>query len=1707
MNAQEMLAQLAARCGILPGYQDLWGESHACSDAQRRTLLGAMGIEAGSDAALRASLEDLDAREVRAMLAPAMVVGEDPAGLELPAWLPESATGQSLGWRLRLENGETRDGACQPSVTAEAGERRIAGVRYLSHQLRLPVVPGLGYHTLEVQGPAGLVSMRLIVAPERCFLPPALHRGDRLWGFGVQLYALRSRRNWGMGDFTDLRALLQFTRESGGDLVGVNPLHALFPEDPERAAPYGPSSRRDVNVLYLDVEALEDFAEDGQTQRKVKSPEFQARLRALRSAETVDYDAVATIKFQVLEGLYRHFRERHQLAGTGRGLGFESYRRERGRDLRGLALFQALQEHFHREDASVHGWQDWPEGYRNPDAPLVGAFLAEHGERVGFWEYLQWQAELQLGALGARSLELGLGVGIYADLAVGVGQGGAETWLNQRLYTLGAGVGAPPDDFCLDGQDWGLPPMIPHRLREDGFQAFSAMLRANMRHAGALRIDHVMGLMRLFWVPGAGKPAEGAYVAYPFQELLGILALESQRNHCLVIGEDLGTVAPEVRAAMARRGILSCHPLYFERDWESRAFRAPQTYPREALVSVGTHDLPTLSGYWQGHDLELRRALGFIPSENLADSQVVERAQDRAQLVVALGAEGLLETESRGHPLAHSVMTDELVRAVLVFLARSPSMLLEIQPEDVLGQLDQVNLPGSLADQHPNWRRKIALDLEEWAEDARFQALREAMGTARAPAGSPEGGPSGPERAARIPQSTYRLQFNRDFTLASATGLVPYLHALGVSHCYASPLLRARLGSPHGYDIIDHGSLNPEIGTPEDLARFVETLHQHGMGLILDFVPNHMAVLGSDNAWWQDLLENGQASGFASFFDIDWRPLMEELHGKVLLPVLGAPYGRALEGGAITVAFDGPRGEFRLNYGKHVFPVDPREYPRILAQGLDRLAARLGDAAAELMELESILAAFRHLPARDQAEPAATGERARDKEINKRRLATLWERSGDIRLFIEENLCSFNGTSGDPASFDLLHQLIQAQAYRLAYWRVASDEINYRRFFDISDLAGIRMELEPVFAATHALLLEWLRLGYIDGLRLDHPDGLYDPLGYFRRLQRRAAEALGGGAGNRPLYLVVEKILGSHERIPADWPVHGETGYRFANQVNGLFLDSSAEHRMDRIQAEFTGRRRSFEDELYRSKALIIRTALASELNVLVNQLSSIALADRQTCDFTVHNLREALSEVVASFPVYRTYLTPGHFSDQDRHYLEWAVAAARKRAPEAGADVFDFIREVLSGAIAQGHAATYADRVHAFAMKFQQYTAPVMAKGKEDTCFYRYNRLIALNDVGGDPQAFGTSVTAFHEANRRRSRAWPHGMLASSSHDSKHSEDFRLRLDVISELPAAWKLTLRKWTRMNRGRKTTGVDGEAQPSRNDEYLLYQTLLGAWPLDPMDSEALARFRDRVDRYMLKAVREAKEHTSWNHPDPGYEAALARFVAAILGGPPGNPFLADLQATVAMVAGPGLLSGLSLVLLKLTAPGVPDIYQGLELPVFSLVDPDNRQAVDYQLRQRVLDGLGGPQAPLDLVQSLLAGLEDGRAKCFVTWRALNCRREHPDLFQDGDYLPLHPEGARAEHICAFARRHGDELAVVVAPRLFRKLLDHGGAVGTVWQGNRLEVPAAGEYLQRLYRGMPCRRGGRPVLAAARGGPRPFPRGPAPEAKSATQVNLP
>lgn len=908
-----------------------------------------------------------------------------------------------------------------------------------------------------------------------------------------------------------------------------------------------------------------------------------------------------------------------------------------------------------------------------------------------------------------------------------------------------------------------------------------------------------------------------------------------------------------------------------------------------------------------------------------------------------------------------------------------------------------------------------------------------------------------------IPLATYRLQLNREFTFADATAIVPYLSALGISHCYLSPCLKARPGSMHGYDIVDHSSFNPEIGTAEDFDALVDALHQHGMGIILDIVPNHMGVMGSDNAWWLDVLENGESSVYATYFDIDWHPQKDELDGKVLIPVLHDHYGAVLESGDLKLAFHPERGEFDVNYHNHRFPINPRQYPRIMDRCVTPLTPTLGEQNQDLLELQSLIASFSHLPSRDQTDAALIAERNRDKEIHKRRLAELCAKSQPIADCIAKSVESMNGTAGDPASFEALHELIKAQAFRLANWRVAADDINYRRFFDTNDLAGICVENPAVFETTHRKVLNLIAEGKVNGLRIDHPDGLYDPACYLQRLHQEIEST----SPDSQHFVVIEKILTGAEKL-RPWPITGTTGYDFANLANGLFVDPASLRTLDRIYRNFIDDEIDLAQLMYRCRKLIIRVSLASEVNVLANHLTRIALSRRRTCDFTTNSLRDALTEIAASFPVYRTYVSQEGVSDEDALYIRIAIALAKRRSPAADTSIFDFIADVLLTRIGEGQNSSYRNAVNTFAMKFQQFTSPVMAKGVEDTAFYRFNRLVSLNEVGSDLRHFGTTPREFHAANQARLRDWPHSMLASSTHDSKRSEDVRARINVLSEIPDVWGLRVRDWKRFNRGHKVMVNDRQA-PCPNDEYLLYQTLLGAWPLHPLESEQdWNAFRSRIEDYMLKAIREGKQNTSWINQNADYENAVSAFIKEVLNPGADNRFLRDFLLFQQRVVRVGLWNSLSQTLLKLTAPGVPDIYQGNELWDFSLVDPDNRRPVDYDTRHQLFDSMRnwGNVPPDEQLRELIAEPHDGRLKMYAISKTLCLRRQQPDLFRSGEYHPLTVEGAKAEHVIAFVRRLSNVTIVIAVPRLIAGLLGDLNLPPTgenIWQETRIVMP--------------------------------------------------
>lgn len=923
--------------------------------------------------------------------------------------------------------------------------------------------------------------------------------------------------------------------------------------------------------------------------------------------------------------------------------------------------------------------------------------------------------------------------------------------------------------------------------------------------------------------------------------------------------------------------------------------------------------------------------------------------------------------------------------------------------------------------------------------------------------------------------------------------IIPYLHDLGISDIYSSPYFKSRPGSLHGYDIVDPRELNPEIGTMDEYDGMIRALQQHGMGQVLDIVPNHMCITSLQNVWWSDVLENGPGSRFAGFFDVDWNPVKKELRNKILLPFLGDQYGKVLEKQELKLAFE--EGRFFLLYFEHRFPIAPKSYGMVLEYRGEELRKRLPEDDPHYVEFLSILTALVHLPHFTERESEKVEERDREKEIVKKRLRSLCAESRTVREFIEENVRLFNGVRGEPGSFDLLDALLAEQPYRLSHWRVAMDEINYRRFFDINQIAAIRMENPFTFRETHSLVFSLIREGKVTGLRVDHPDGLLDPSDYFRRLQEGCflsllgADPSAGGAEAgeepeavreyrekiaanprfKPFYIVGEKILTKGERMPEDWPIFSTTGYVFMNSVNGVFIDAANGKAMDALYARFAGTGAAFPDVVYEKKKLIMQVAMASEINTLGHYLSSLAGRDRHTRDFTLNSLTAALVEVIAFFPVYRTYSSGSGVNDTDRKYIELSIVKARRKNPATSASIYDFLRDVLLLKYPpDADDAMRRDWV-GFVMKFQQITGPVMAKGLEDTAFYVYNRLVSLNEVGGSPDRFGTPLETFHGQNIERSKFWPHALIATSTHDAKRGEDVRARINVLSEIPDEWRARLVAWRRFNRKKKMQ-VEGRAVPEPNEEYLFYQTLVGAWPLTLSGGGDHENFTARIKEYMIKALREAKVTTSWINQNMAYEEAFLFFIGEVMKDSPDNHFLRDFREFQERVAQFGMLNSLSQVLLKITCPGVPDFYQGTEMWDLSLVDPDNRRPVEYAVRIAALAEIGGRAREgslADLAGELLRAKRNGKVKLFLIWRALNYRREHGSLFEEGDYTALETGGKRAYHVCAFARRREDAEALVAVPRFFTRLT--GGPEdlplgGEVWGDSFIALPPGSEGLR-------------------------------------------
>ncbi len=1036
------------------------------------------------------------------------------------------------------------------------------------------------------------------------------------------------------------------------------------------------------------------------------------------------------------------------------------------------------------------------------------------------------------------------------------------------------------------------------------------------------------------------------------------------------------------------------------------------------------------------------------------------------------------------------------------------------------------------------------------------------------------------------PSATYRLQFHSGFTFRDAAAIVPYLRALGISHVYASPYARARAGSMHGYDVCDHNQLNPELGGEEGYREFIDALRDNGLRHVLDVVPNHMAAT-TDNPWWRDVLENGPNSPYSGFFDIDWRPVKDELENKVLIPVLGAQYGEVLESGQLQIEHSD--GGFVIKYFERSFPFGPKTAIPLLSHRFEELRAQLGADSESLHEYQSIITALEHLPPPTATTLKAIAERQREKEVIKRRLRELETREPAVAAFIELNVQLFNGRVGEPESFDRLDRLLQAQSYRLCHWRAASDEINYRRFFDINDLAALCIEKPEAFHAANELVARLLADDLVDGLRIDHVDGLYAPEEYLWRLQyvylaqciRRvweeatdhatetnvweirlaptaeaehdaaspngAAVALAAptststkayhvgpellrsvcaklglreprpadltavfGAGYHdvieldlwqqppegalpdstaatapvaPLYVLVEKILGPDEPLPESWPVAGTTGYDFTHLLNSLFITPEGYAAVEKQYLRFTGESRRYSDVVRECKRMIVRFSMASELQMLAHRVNRLSEQHRKSRDFTLNALRYALREVLASFPVYRTYPGPDGVSERDQHFVNRAVAAAKRRNQAMDPATFDFIREILLLRHPPGLSDAAVRAREEFAGKFQQVTSPVMAKGVEDTAFYVYSPLASANEVGGDLSSPTCGISRFHAENAHRSLRQRGGLLTTTTHDTKRTEDARARIHVLSEIPKQWSAAVSRWSKLTRGWRQD-VDGAPAPRPVDEYLFYQSFLGIWPEGSVDDGARARLTERLQNYMEKATREAKQNTSWVNPNAEYDHAVRQFVAKCLEPGRENRFLTHFAAFHKRIAVAGYYTALSQTVLKLLSPGVPDIYQGQELWDFSLVDPDNRRPVDYDRRRALLEQVRAgwntrPEQRAEFAAALVHAPQDERLKLFVTWRLLTLRSRLAELFLRGDYVPLAVSGAATDHVIAFGwrARHATESGdgeltqqcpgiVVVVPRFWTKLvaaaeLDDRAAATTrpeqLWGDTHVEVP--------------------------------------------------
>ncbi len=1516
MKRQEIIKELAIIEGIKTDYFDDNGCLQQLSIEEYELFLGALGYDITSKSSLEANLLKHKLEKWSRKVDPVLVTKKTDFPV-LKFRIPNNELNDLFEWVLQEEGGRVNSGKFYASTLSVSGYEYFKNIgTFYEFDLPLAINPDIGYHKLIIKDKNNeQVFTSLIVTPEKCYMPETKEKKNKNWGIKLQLRNLHPENHFNIADIGDLTFIIKKAAEKKAEVLGLGEINQVVFSKESEGEPLI-SSKLQFNSLYLDIDNVIAFIGDKDLRLKVLSLEFLEQFEKLKEREDVDLKEIYELKYKVLKHLYNSFRVNHLNISSDLAKQFYLYKAKRGETFYKLSTFMALKEFFSAENASLESWHDWPQSYQNPYSDVVLAFERNNLELIEFYQFTQWQLELQMSRAGQISYENKLNIGLYTELPFYINKEGADAWLNQDKYCFLTKT----SENKLKGYylKEGYLPLKPLGIKNDAYLYFIETLRFNMRHSGALEISGLADFEFSQWVIKTEDGEKQLQVKYPLEDIIGIIALESIRNNCFIIAKELRSLSPRLRQVLLQYNIKS------EKDFKLKQF----------------------DNYKMLRD--------FLDSN-----------------------------------------------------------------DDIL-----TSIGNSVEDQNGKFSK---------------------------------------------PDSTYRLQLNKDFTFKQAEKIVDYLKNLGISHCYISPVLKARTASTHGYDIIDHNSFHPSIGSKQDFYDFADTLHRNGIGLICDIVPNHMGI-NSENIWWMDVLENGPSSEFAAYFDIDWNPQKLQMQGKVLVPILGNHYGSVISNGELSFKFCIDNGKFTVHYYDHYFPLNPSSYPIILEHRLNVLASRLGEMNEDFLEYESIITEFQNLPKHAQITPDDIKQRNRERKIAYKRLCKLCKKNNVIEDFLYENLADFKTNPDDSISCNRLHNLLEEQAYRLAYWRVSVDEINYRRFFDVNDLAAIRVENPAVFESTHNFIFEMIEQRKIDGLRLDHPDGLLDPAEYFKKLQIEAANRLGKSfnpledsqlaSADLPLYVIAEKILANYETLPENWSIDGTVGYEFLNSVNGLFVKKENEKNFDRIYNRFISQISDYSKTVRKSKKLIMKASLAGELTVLTSCLSKIAEKDYSTRDFTTNNIRAALEEIIANFPVYRTYISDRGITPKCSDYIKWAVGAARKQSMSVELSLFDFIEKNLLLDIDKENEL-YQEALN-FSLKFQQYTAPLMAKGMEDTAFYRYNRFIALNEVGGEPNHFGKSISEFHNENIERLKKTPYGLLTTSTHDTKRSEDVRMRLVVLSEIPDLWQKKIFRWSQLNRLKKTK-IDDKLFPDRNDEYLFYQTLIGIWPDKDLDEIELNSIINRIEQYMIKAIRESKVNTSWINTNVHYEDAVSNFIKRVLMSPSKHPFWREFLQFQQEIAHCGYLNSISHTVLKLTSPGVPDIYQGNESLQFSLVDPDNRRPVNFDELKSTLDYLdkmfdqNKKLCKEDFETSLLS-LNSGYMKMFFTSKLLKYRKNVEKIFIKGEYIPLEVIGNKQDHIIAFARKYKNNTIIVIAPRFFHQFVSINKQVVSAenWKNTKVKL---------------------------------------------------